>query len=166
MGIIPSPRLSRFDETFFIAGGLQGCSFMFNKEIANIAKRYEGYMVMHDFLLTLVTLAFGSLVYVENKLMLYRQEHEEKATKNVSNESVLYNRFPVIDGKHYQSLVNFVEQFYPELSESQKEKYQEFIRFYKANSLMKRITIILKNKFSLRNSTIILIIKMLIRPIK
>jgi len=50
--------------------------------------------------------------------------------------------------------------------EQMKEKYQEFIRFYKTNSLMKRITIILKNKFSLRNSTIILIIKMLIRPIK
>lgn len=168
MGNIPSPILTKFEETFFIAGGLQGCSFMFDKKIRNFAKSYNGYMVMHDFLITLITLTFGKLTYIDNKLMLYRQEHEGKTTSNVDSNSMSKwkNKHPVIDYKHHKSLVNFVESFYENLSLHQKNKYSQFDLFYKTDNLFMRLLIILKNKFSLDRSVFKLISKTIIRPIK
>ena len=166
MGDIPSPILSNFEEAFFIAGGLQGCSFMFNKKVANIANQYNGYMVMHDFLITLIVLTFGKLTYIDNKLMLYRQEHEGKTTRNVEKNriAVLKNRFPVIDDMHYKSLLGFVENFYNQLTPDQKYNYAQFQKIYNSKNIWHRLYIVLRNRFTLDKSILKLMIKIILRP--
>lgn len=168
IGTIPSPLLNQFDQTFFIAGGLQGCSFMFNREVTDLVRLYDRYIVMHDFLITLIVLAFGRLSYIDNKLMLYRQGHVGKTTSNVNTSpiAVLKNKYPVIDYNHYTSLNNFVEFFYSKLDVQQRKKYSEFQKLYHSKDLLYKIFIILKNNFSLHRSTLKLILKVIVRPFK
>lgn len=168
LGTIPSPVLHDFEQAFFIAGGLQGCSFMFNKKVVELAKLYDRDLVMHDFLITLIVITFGKLIYIDNKLMLYRQGHIGKTTSNVnlSSLSVLKNKYPVIDEKHFNSLNNFVEIFYSKLSFYQRRKYSEFQKIYSSKSIFFKIYIILKNRFSLGGSVLKLVLKVIVRPFK
>lgn len=169
LGDIPSPKINKFEEMFFVAGGLQGCSLMFNKKLADLAKLYNGYVVMHDFIITLLAVSFGKLFYVSDKLMLYRQGHEEKVTSNVGKnklEVLLKNKFPVIDEKHNASLVGVVDYFFFMLTEKQRYKYSEFQKFCNSKSVLYRICIVLKNGFTINKSTLRLVAKILLRQAK
>lgn len=167
-GEIPSPKLQNFKDLFFIAGGLQGCSLMFNKKLFDIIKDYDGYMTMHDFLITLGAISFGQLIYLDDKLMLYRQEHEGKTTTNAdtSFNSRMKNRFPVIDEKHHRSFVGFYEKYKELFDEKQRHLFSEYLKIYHSTSLLQCIGLVLKNQFKLNHSSLYLIMKMLLRPIK
>ncbi|MDY3338485.1 glycosyltransferase family 2 protein [Riemerella anatipestifer] len=167
-GSIPSPILRDFKDLFFIAGGLQGCSMMFNRPLCNLIQGYDGYMVMHDYLVTLGVLSFGKLIYLQDKLMLYRQQHEGKVTANVDMgiANKAKSKFPVIDTKHHKSFVSFVEKYNDKLTSQQKYIFGEYMKIYHSESLLKRILLVLKNRFRLGNSTMYLVAKMILRPIK
>lgn len=167
-GEIPSPKLQNFKDLLFIAGGLQGCSLMFNKKLLDIIKDYDGYMTMHDFLITLGAISFGQLIYLDDKLMLYRQQHEGKTTSNAdtSINSRMKNRFPVIDEKHHRSFVGFYEKYKGRFNDNQKYLFSEYLKIYHSKNLLQCIGLVLKNQFKLNHSSLYLIMKMLLRPIR
>lgn len=168
IGEIPSPKLEKFKDLFFIAGGLQGCSLMFNRKLLNIIKNYDGYMVMHDFLITLGVISFGKLIYLDDKLMLYRQQHEGKTTSNV-NTSIngkIKNKYPVIEEKHHRSFVGFYEKYEELFDDKQRKLFSEYLKIYYSKNVLESIGLVLKNQFKLNNSSLYLIVKMLLRPLK
>lgn len=168
IGEISSPLLTEFKDLFFIAGGLQGCSLMFNKQLREYIADYEGYMIMHDFLLTLGAISFGKLIYMDNKLMLYRQEHEGKVTSNVENRLTkrITNRFPVIDKKHHRSFMEFFEFYKDRFSEKEQKLVIEYLKVYSSKNILERLYLIVKNKFKLNKSVRYLLLKTILRPIK
>ena len=60
-------------DAFFMNGGVQGCSIILNAALRAICLDRPPYVVMHDHLTTLAALAFGRLLYVDERLMLYRR---------------------------------------------------------------------------------------------
>lgn len=168
-GEIPSPVLTDFKDIFFISGGLQGCSLMFNKLLLDKVKQYNGYMLMHDDFITISTFTFGKMIYLNEKLMLYRQQHQGKVTANIDlsvNTRLFKNKFPVVLGKWHHSLCEFFDFFNDKLTPQQKEVISSYMKIYNSNNLLERIQLVLRNKFKLNNSSLYLIIKMLLRPIK
>lgn len=168
-GEIPSPKLTDFKDIFFISGGLQGCSLMFNKALLDKVKNYDGYMLMHDDFITISTFTFGKMIYIEEKLMLYRQQHEGKVTANIdlsAKTRLLKNCFPVILDKWHRSLKDFFEFYDSELTPNQKKIIADYLEIYNSTSKLKSIYLVLKNKFKLNNSVLYLILKIILRPLK
>lgn len=168
-GEIPSPKLTDFKDIFFISGGLQGCSLMFNKALLDKVKNYDGYMLMHDDFITISTFTFGKMIYIEEKLMLYRQQHEGKVTANIDlsvKTRLLKNCFPVILDKWHRSLKDFFEFYDSELTPNQKKIIADYLEIYNSTSKLKSIYLVLKNKFKLNNSVLYLILKIILRPLK
>lgn len=168
LGEIPSIKPKRLNELFFLSGGLQGCSLMINNKLSQLLKPFNGYMVMHDYLLTAGALAFGKIIYLNKKLMLYRQQHEGKVTANVdlSIRTRLRNKFPVIDDKHHKSLINFFDFYADKLNEGQKKEFVSYLKFYNSESILKKYFLIIKNRFKIDNSILYLLLKTTLRPTK
>lgn len=168
-GEIPSSVLTNFKDIFFISGGLQGCSLMFNKLLLDKVRNYNGYMLMHDDFITISTFTFGKMIYLNEKLMLYRQQHQGKVTANIdlrTSTRLFKNKFPVVLDKWHHALSEFFEFFDDKLTPSQKEVISNYMKIYNSNNLLERIQLVLKNQFKLNNSSLYLIMKMLLRPIK
>ena len=51
---------------------LPGCTFVFNKELLEIAKRYNGRLIAHDWMIYLIATIFGKVVYDPQTHMNYR----------------------------------------------------------------------------------------------
>ncbi|GIM56333.1 hypothetical protein CAPN006_07270 [Capnocytophaga canimorsus] len=168
MGTIPSPLLKEFKDLFFIAGGLQGCSLMFNKRLRELVVDYDGYMVMHDFLLTIAAITFGKLVYINKELMLYRQGHEAKVTSNVERGFIkrIANRFPVVDENHHRSLIEFIQYYKDRFSENQRKLIVQYLKIYSTQNILVIVYLVVKNGFKLNQSTLYLLFKILLRPLK
>lgn len=168
-GEIPSPVLVDFKDIFFISGGLQGCSLMFNKALLDKVRNYDGYMFMHDDFITISTYTFGKMIYLDQKLMLYRQQHQGKVTANIdlsAKTRLFKNKFPVILDKWHRSLVSFFDFYDSELTAYQKKTIADYLVIYHSKSKLKSIFLIWKNNFKLNHSSLYLILKVILRPLK
>ena len=59
----------------FFNGGFQGCSMLINRSLKEMALAYNGYWFMHDQVVSFIASCFGDIIYIPEKLLLYRQ-HE------------------------------------------------------------------------------------------
>lgn len=63
-------------ETVVCAGGLLGCTMIFNNELAEVIKKYKNYpqMILHDFYLAVLCVSLGGkIIYDSQSTMKYRQ---------------------------------------------------------------------------------------------
>ena len=126
------------------------------------------YYAMHDHLLILVAMIFGEVDYINEPLMYYRQ-HDENVTGNapgsILNKLLLakkHAQVPIVSVNHYKGLTAFYEKHQEEISSSKKQIIQIFLSL-PHTSLHNRIILIIKYKFKLFNSTILLLCKMCFR---
>lgn len=165
-----SYKPQNLQQQLFLNAGLQGSSLMFNNSLKSIVMQHCGYMAMHDHILTLAALTFGQIYYINKKLMLYRQGHTTKLTQNVPNTFLkkvkhnLLSKNKVIDEAHYLSVKAFYNSFQNKINTNDVRLFEAYLNFYKTKSVLKRMKIILQNKFSLSGSQAKLLIKSLIRP--
>ena len=152
----------------FLNSGMQGCVTMFNAAVRDLMLRWEGDLAMHDHLLHLIGLAMGNVTYIHTPLMLYRQHVSNVTgltkTKILSTDTIMRNwKIPVVDKKHYDSIRQFVTQYGPLLD----YKYRSILNIYlnlPSASLVKKIVCIVRKRFRIYDSSLLLIIKILFRP--
>ena len=167
---IYSYRPDHLREQLFLNAGLQGCSLMFNKQLLNIITQYKGSIAMHDHLITIAALTFGSIIYIDQKLMWYRQNHDDKATANMETNRKrrwlknIIDKQPVIDLAHYKVVQDFYNCFQTEIELEKKKLFTEYLSFPKTKNFFRKINVIYRNKFSLGGNMNKLLVKILLRP--
>ncbi len=125
-----------------------GCTMMLNNALLQLVKNIPSAAENHDYWVAVVASAFGKIIYLENKTVLYRQ-HTHNISGNHDNNS-LKKRFQRIflqrkNFKDVQSKIKmaiaFKEQFFFKLSQHQKKILNDFIDL----SATKRLGFIQKN---------------------
>ncbi|MBB5647476.1 glycosyltransferase [Pedobacter cryoconitis] len=151
-------------EQLFLNGGIQGCSLMFNLALKQKLNVVPQFIAMHDHFITLGAICFGQLKYIDKSLMLYRQFHANKVTANI--EFSLIKRFkseiPVIDRTHYKATESFYQTYKSQLTPGQIQLFEAYL-LYPESTLWKRISVVIKNRFKIYNSTLALLLKTITR---
>lgn len=154
-------------DTLFLNGGVHGCLQIINKPLRDLLVTYNGYVCMHDHLITLAAVCLGEIKYVDKDLMYYRQH---SANVTVGYETKLTRKFlnffdsssGVIDIKHQMGTIEFFRHFENQLSNKQRKIFSAYFRFPSA-PLIQRIGILLKHRFKIGRMSYILLLKTLLR---
>lgn len=154
--------------TLFFNSGIQGCSVMFNRRLKEQLNPLPDYVYMHDHLITLAAVTFGTIRYVNSSLMLYRKhdlnvtgQYETDFLRRVTN-FFKRDKF-VVDRRHYDSVACFFNAYKNKLSEDNQKLFQAYLKFGQSSIVLKRVLIILQNGFKIGNSRWILILKTIMR---
>jgi glycosyltransferase involved in cell wall biosynthesis len=155
-------------DTLFLNGGIQGCSIILNKELKNKLFPLPEYVCMHDHLVTLGAITFGSLRYVDRSLMLYRQ-HNANVTGNY--ETRRFRRFlnffmygkPVIDFNHHKGVKSFYDAYRNRLNQSQLALFNAYFAFADSRSRLSRLVIVVRYRFKVGTYMSSLLAKTIIR---
>lgn len=170
---ITSPKVTLFQRTdlrdsLFLNSGVQGCSLLFNKALLDEVRYYPlDKVVMHDHLFTIAAVSLGRLFSIEKSLMLYRQ-HSTNVTGSVPTSfldrfvtSFKYSK-PVLDRRHYLANEAFYNTFKHKLSQVQRNIFLAYLK-YPGSSLFIRIMIVIKYRFKIGHTSLVLLLKTLIR---
>lgn len=158
----------KLEELLFLNSGIQGAASIFNKKTKELMLKPLDHYAMHDHLLVLAATTFGEVDYIDRPLMYYRQ-HAENVTGNAPGS--LKNKFlllkknssvPVVDKKHYNGLKAFYEAFCEEIPAGKKRIIEVFLELPTKRPFI-RVILILKYRFKLFNSTLLLLLKMCFR---
>ncbi len=152
--------------SLFLNSGVQGCSLMFNKSLRNLALDFPEYIYMHDHYITMLSITFGKLIYIDKSLMLYRQ-HNTNVTGNVPKSfkdrlNTFFSSSPIIDRNHYKANKSLYENFKNKLTEKEKKIYLTYLNFPDFN-LFEKIIFIYKYNFRIGKSKLILVLKLFIK---
>lgn len=169
---IPTSKPHQLSDQLFLNAGLQGCAVLFNRRCRDYMLQYNNSILsMHDHLLTLVLLSFGKILYIPEKLMLYRQGHINKVTNNIEVNHLkrikkqFFSELGVLDNTHYNFTKAFYQQFLKELDSNKRQKYIQFFAIVNEKNKFLRIVKVLSSDFKIDDSKIKLMLKMLLRPI-
>ncbi|MFK7030570.1 glycosyltransferase [Flavobacterium oreochromis] len=150
---IETEKPKNIKEQLFLNAGLQGCSIIFNNKLNEMAKSFQGTLSMHDHLVTMIGITFGQISYLDRKLMLYRQNHVNKTTADISKKTIFQkifvDNFPVIEEKHFTTNKDFYYTFENIMKAGNKELFNEYFKYKESKSKIKRLLIVFKNNFSL-----------------
>lgn len=149
----------------FFNGGLQGCSMLINRRLKEMALSYNGYWFMHDQVVSFIASCFGEIIYIREKLLLYRQHannvlgHSGKSLAEIVFKTKNKNYINyILDERSVSFIKDFQTHFYDQLTQKEKDLFGGFFQYVNAN-LSQSVWLILKNKFSLRGNILALIIK-------
>lgn len=169
-GVIPTLKPDNLQSALFMNSGLQGCAVLFDSSCRALMLAYKGHLSMHDHLLTMTLLNFGTIEYLNDKVMLYRQNHVNKVTASIETDQfkVVSNTFlsknAILDLSHYQLNLDFFDQFKNEISSHNLIIYREFKKICSSKNKVERLFFVIKNNFTLGNSCFKLCIKIILRP--
>ena len=155
-------------DSLFFNSGIQGCSMIINAQLLALLKPFPDVVAMHDHLLTMGAVAFGRIVYVDEVLMWYRQ-HALNVTGNqklgylTKIRAFFKSGKPVIDSAHFVANQAFYSRYFPLLTGENRELFQAYFRYAHSRSVVKRITILIKNRFTLGDKKGVLILKTMLR---
>ncbi|MGM8362795.1 glycosyltransferase [Flavobacterium sp. ARAG 55.4] len=158
-------KISQF---LFLNSGMQGCVALFNRQMCEIMMSYRGTLAMHDHLLHLSALCLGEVTYLPISLMLYRN-HQKNVTGSTAtttldiNTVLMKNNFPVVDKKHYRTVLDFYHFFNTKITAANKSVIESYLKMVNKNIVV-RFFMLLVSDFQLFNSRVRLIIKLLLRP--
>ena len=155
------------NDTLFLNGGVHGCLQIINKPLRDLIINYNGYVCMHDHLITLAAVCLGRIKYIDKDLMYYRQHlanvtvgYETRFTRKLLN--FFASRSGVIDSKHQLGTIEFFKHFKNHLSKKQRETFSAYFRFASV-PVLQRIGILLKHRFRIGKMIYILLFKTLLR---
>lgn len=160
-------RATTVRDTLFLNGGIHGCLQIINKALRDIVVGYNGYVCMHDHLITLAAVSFGTVTYVDQNLMYYRQ-HSGNVTigyeTNIFRKAKKFLRSTagVIDREHYKATVGFYEHYKTKMNRENQQLFLAYIQFPQSR-LLKRILILLKCRFKIGRTSSILFLKIITR---
>lgn len=152
----------------FLNSGVQGCVSIFNGCLRDLLAGWEGETSMHDHILHLAAASLGE-VKVENKPLMYYRQHEhtvtpETRTRLFTLRSQLRNfRRPVVSRTHYDSVRKFYELYKDRITPDKQRILQAYLDMPRKGRL-KRLQAIVKHRFTIYDSTFLLLTKALLRP--
>ena len=168
-GTIISVRPRQLKDILFTNGGIHGSASIFNKKMSEVLLRNFEYNIMHDHILTLIACSFGNIDFIDDKLFLYRQ-HNNNVTGNVAPNKItrVYKAFSGLKNKYVLSCdtINTIKVFYNVYNEYLSHDDRQLLdKYFKTINLrgLKRIVSIIINGYSICNSKIHLLIKVLTR---
>jgi glycosyltransferase involved in cell wall biosynthesis len=158
----------KLEEFLFFNAGYQGCSILFNRELANVVKNYRAkYYYLHDDVVSLVAHVFGKVYFLPKCLMLYRQ-HAFNVTGNISSSffdklrRIVSVKTYVLSKRHYDEKRAFFEAYFEELDDRTKRLFIAYLDYPK-KGVIGRIWLVLRHGFSIGGHRLPLIIKTLLR---
>lgn len=158
----------KLEELLFLNTGVQGAAGIFNDRVKDIMKIPLKFYAMHDHVLTLTAITFGEIDYIDKPLMYYRQ-HDENVTGNAPGSfrnkikfAIENMNIPIVDKNHYEGLNAFYEQHKNNIPIHKRKVIEIFLNLPKQR-IPKRVYLIIKTKFKLFNSTLLLLLKMCLR---
>jgi glycosyltransferase involved in cell wall biosynthesis len=165
--VVVSPE--NLKEQLFLNTGIHGCCLLFNKKLLNELQPLPEFVAMHDHLVTLGAITFGKLIYVDKPMMLYRQNHVNKATINIEYDLIkrfflIFNRnIGVVEKKHFLGSKSFYETYRNKITKKDRCLFESYFLYCETKNIFKRIAIILINEFEIYGSVSKLILKTVIR---
>lgn len=159
----------KLGDAFFMNGGVQGCSIILNAALRAICTDRPPYVVMHDHLTTLAALAFGRLLYIDERLMLYRRYPGAVTGETYGTFrqrlGVFFRRGKsVLFEHHYAALRSFHEHYRDRLTAEQDQLFERLYR-YERRSRPANALAVLRDGFRLYGKRRVLFLKMLLRPL-
>ena len=125
---------------------LLGCTVMINRALKEKLGSFPPQIRMHDWWLGLVASAFGTIGYIDEPLLLYRQ-HGKNIVGNTSQKNYLKNRLANLE-KQQEVLYKtcgqaeaFLEVYREELSREQREVLSAFATIPEQNWFVRRYRI-------------------------
>lgn len=160
-------EVSSLQNSLFLNSGIQGCSLILNKKLLQTFHDWPDFICMHDLLVTIAALTFGELKYVDKSLMLYRQ-HNNNVTGNLvvgktnRAKKFLRRNSYVLDRDHYNANKSFFNKYRNNIEPAKQVLFMQYFA-YADSGLFKRLYIVIKNRFSLGNNIMLMLLKTLIR---
>lgn len=155
-------------DAFFINGGIQGCASIFNMEMKNFINRKHAYVAMHDQVLMFAGIICNGIEYIKEPLFLYRQ-HEVNFTPHQAQgfieriKLIIKNyRVPVVNLKYYQGISSFLQTYTTVMKQSDKKLFETYLTLPELG-VFHRFYLILKYRYSFNKSTVLLLLKMMMR---
>lgn len=126
---------------------LNGCATLFNHALKQMISTYPKEIRMHDWWIALIGAAFGSVSYLDEPLLLYRQ-HGNNVVGNIDQSSYIKNRISHL-GKQRQTLYQtcnqaaaFLQIYGDQLEPEKKDLVSQFATIPQTNWLARRYRIL------------------------
>lgn len=152
----------------FMNGGVLGCTVMINRVLREMILPGPSPVAMHDHLITMAAVCTGTIHYINEPLLYYRQ-HRRNVTgtqaKSITGRlrELLVTRHAVIDRRHYEANHALYRYLEHRLSAKQRSLFQAYFRYAESAGYIVRIALILKHGFTLGSRTGRLLLKTLLR---
>lgn len=165
--LTPQYQAKSLRNFLFLNGGYQGCLFLVNRAMINVAKTYNQVVHGHDNIICLIAHSFGKIHFLKMPLMLYRQ-HKFNLSGNVGIhfmpklKTFFRSGAVVVTPVAYKQQKDFFDFFKDKISNQNKAIYELYLSFPYLTRL-ERIKLIIKNRFTLGQYKWALIIKTLLR---
>ncbi len=159
---------SKLRNTLFFNSGIQGCSLIFNRHLMELLRPFPETVAMHDHLVTMGAVSFGTIAYLDEVLMYYRQ-HELNVSGNQplgyfqKIRSFLFGGTPVVSRSHYEANQAFYRRYHSLIDEASRRLFNAYFRYANSRSVFERLSILLKNRFTLGSTWGVLYYKTLVR---
>lgn len=155
------------NEFLFFNSGYQGCSILFNQPLVKMAQNYTADFYMHDDIISLLAHTFGDVYFLDKPLMLYRQHDKNVTGRTAKGYLDMIRGFfrtgaSVLSHRHYEEKQEFFNHYRTMMSQQDISLFKAYLDFPKAMYL-KRLWIIISNRFSIGGHQLILLLKTLLR---
>ncbi len=155
-------------QLLFLNAGIQGASAIFNRAMLETMRVPVKQCAMHDHLLTLTGITLGEVHYLHKPLMKYRI-HAHNVTGDAPGSLlkklllIWHNRKePIVSKAHYEGVKSFYNAHQNSLTDTNKHLIEDFLTMPNMSTI-KRITTIVRDKFQIFDSTLLLVGKVCVR---
>lgn len=160
-----------FTSFIFHNAGYQGAAMIFNAALRDKLFPFLERSKVHDYHISLVGLLEGNVFFLNESLMLYRR-HE--TTTTISNRSLTQRFRALLRGSQMLNdpdMVDYLKRFISDRADSISASKRELVNVYlkiidPTTSIFKKIALVRHNGFTLRNSQLYLIIKLIFTKTK
>ncbi len=155
-------------QLLFLNTGIQGASAIFNQAMLKQMCVPVEHCAMHDHLLTLAGVTLGEVHYLHEPLMKYRI-HKHNVTGDAPGSMFKKllrawhnHKEPLVSKAHYEGVRSFYKAHQNNLTATDRRLLQDFLAMPNLSPI-KRIIIILQDRFQLFDSTTLLVGKLCLR---
>lgn len=166
--IVNRVKISTLKQLLFFNGGYQGATAIFNKEMAKFINRDYSFIAMHDQILNLAGIITGGIEFLDHSLLLYRQHSSNVTTHIISNfwiriaVALQKRNLFVLDINYYNGIEAFYNQHKSHINSKDDRIFKLFLSYPKSHPTKRFISILFEN-FTIENSKIYLLLKIIFR---
>ncbi|MNK76254.1 UDP-Glc:alpha-D-GlcNAc-diphosphoundecaprenol beta-1,3-glucosyltransferase WfgD [compost metagenome] len=158
------PSLRNF---LFSNAGYQGSTMIFNEKLKEKLVPFSLNCPVHDYHVSLIALFFGEVYHIPSAMMLYRRHDNATTKQNLTFKERLVYLLKNKSFLHDEKMLNYLKEI---VSANEKQIALEDINLIKDYfqildkkiSFFRKIKLVNRNKFVLRESKIYLIFKLLV----
>lgn len=159
---------TKLKDVLFSNGGMQGATMILNATMRKYINKPYRHIAMHDQVITLAGIVTQGIDFLNATLFLYRQ-HEQNYTAHIPIsfkerviKTIRNTGLPVVERNYYEGTKSFYEMHRDTISQKECRCFELYLS-YPSMGKIKRFFSIWTNGFTLRNSSPILLLKLVLR---